>query len=145
MQQMFLKTDVCTFFGRTLAYCSSASSRSQDGEKQKINWCRLIYVSGEIIINIILLLGIPPRLTHHSLFMHILAFSRWPVPLCYRYPMALWEAADHIGNSMPSLPQWPVTKFLHHQDRQLLLDAGTCCVTTDGSDPEGLQPLLSTQ
>lgn len=55
MQRIFLKTDVCTFFGRTLTYCSSISSRSPDGEKQTINWYCLIYVSGEIITNIILL------------------------------------------------------------------------------------------
>lgn len=125
MQQIFLKPDVWTFFFFWKNY-SSVFSRSPDGKK----WNTQVQ-SIDIVRFMFQVRSLPRQLTHHSLFMHILPFPQWLVPLCYRYPMALWEGADHIGNSMPRFRPWSLTA---NQARQLVLDTGTYCVTADGNN-----------
>lgn len=97
-QEIFLKPDVWTSVGLAAILPCPGAQMAKSKNSTTINWYCEIYISGEIITSVILL-RVPPQFTHHSLFVHMPAFPLWLVALCYRYPVALWETADRVGNS----------------------------------------------
>lgn len=97
-QQLFLKPDVWTSVGLAAVLPCPGAQMAKSKNSTTINWYCEIYISGEIITSVILL-RVPPQLTHRSLFVHMPAFPLWLVALCYRYPVAVWETADRVRNS----------------------------------------------